>query len=182
MVIETPRLLLKSPHAVTSQAVLDYYWRNQKFLQEYSPLREAGFYTKAHQTALLAEQKYAWQQDAGYRLYLCRKENPEEIIGTAALNQIVRGAFQSCFLGYQLDADYLRQGYMTEAIQKLVSFAFETLKLHRIEANILPRNLPSRRLAEKCHFEMEGISPKYLKINGVWEDHIHYVIRNQAME
>ena len=69
-----------------------------------------------------------------------------------------------------------------EAIQTLVSFAFETLKLHRIEANILPRNLPSRAVAEKCHFEIEGISPKYLKINGVWEDHIHYVIRNQTME
>lgn len=182
MIIETERLLLKSPHEVSARSVLDYYRKNAVFLQEYSPLREADFYTEAHQTALLAEQKYAWQQDSGYRFYICRKEKPEEIIGTAALNQIVRGAFQSCFLGYQLDGAQIRQGFMTEAIQMLVSFAFETLNLHRIEANILPRNLPSRAVAEKCHFEIEGISPKYLKINGIWEDHIHYVIRNQTME
>ena len=182
MIVETDRLLLKSPHEVAAQSVLDYYRKNAEFLQEYSPLREAGFYTESHQMTLLTEQKYAWQQDAGYRFYLCRKENPEEIIGTAALNQIVRGAFQSCFLGYQLDSGYLRQGYMTEAINRIVQFAFETLALHRIESNILPRNLPSRGVAEKCHFEAEGISPKYLQINGIWEDHIHYVIRNKAME
>lgn len=182
MVIETERLLLKSSREVSAQAVLDYYWRNRDFLWEYSPLRDSDFYTEAHQTALLAEQECNWQQGIGYRFYLCPKECPEEVIGTAALNNIVRGAFQSCFLGYQLDDRYLRQGFMTEAIRRIVAFAFETLKLHRIEANILPRNLPSRKLAEKCGFEMEGTSAKYLQINGIWEDHIHYVIRNRAME
>lgn len=182
MVIETNRLLLKSPHEVAAQSVLDYYRKNAEFLQEYSPIRNAGFYTEAHHAALLAEQERNWQRGTGYRFYLCRKECPDHVIGTAALNNIVRGAFQSCFLGYQLDTDHLRQGYMTEAVNRIVQFAFETLALHRIEANILPRNLPSRGVAEKCHFESEGISPKYLQINGLWEDHIHYVIRNKAME
>ena len=182
MILETSRLLLKSPQAVTGQAVLAYYLRNREFLREFTPLREADFYTAAHQCRLLADAEQNWQTGTGFRFYLCRKELPEEIIGTIALSNIVRGAFQSCFLGYQLDQNHLRQGYMTEAVHRIVAFAFDDLQLHRIEANILPRNIPSRGVAKKCHFEMEGISPKYLKINGIWEDHIHYVIRNNTME
>ncbi len=71
---------------------------------------------------------------------------------------------------------------MTEAIVKMVAIAFEKLSLHRIEANIIPRNTRSIRTVEKAGFEYEGISKKYLKINGVWEDHVHMVILNEAME
>lgn len=97
-----------------------------------------------------------------------------------ALNGIVWGSFCSCFLGYKLDKDHLRQGLMIEAVQECVRIAFEELGLHRIEANIMPRNLPSLGVAEKCGFVREGISRKYLKINGVWEDHIHMVRLNET--
>ena len=56
----------------------------------------------------------------------------------------------------------------------------EELGLHRIEANIMPCNLPSLGVAEKCGFVREGLSRKYLKINGVWEDHIHMVRLNET--
>ena len=75
-------------------------------------------------------------------------------------------AFCSCFLGYKLDKDHLRQGLMSEAVQECVRIAFEELGLHRIEANIMPHNLPSLGVAEKCGFVREGLSRKYLKING----------------
>jgi len=42
----------------------------------------------------------------------------------------------------------------------------------------MPRNLPSLRVAEKCGFQNEGLSPRYLQINGKWEDHVHMVKLN----
>ena len=64
---------------------------------------------------------------------------------------------------------------MTQAVQTVTDFGFGELGLHRIEGNVMPRNRASLRVLEKCGFQKEGISPRYLKINGVWEDHIHMV-------
>lgn len=85
------------------------------------------------------------------------------------------GAFRSCFVGYKLDKDYLNCGYMTQAVALLCDYAFSQLKLHRIEGNVMPRNQASLRVLEKNGFVNEGLSRKYLNINGVWEDHIHMV-------
>ena len=63
----------------------------------------------------------------------------------------------------------------------VVEFAFRGLQLHRMEANILPRNAASLALAKKCGFSEEGRSPEYLSINGVWEAHIHMVRLNRAL-
>ena len=83
---------------------------------------------------------------------------------------------------YKMDKDLLRQGYASEAVLAVVELAFRGLNLHRIEANILPRNAASLALARKCGFREEGLSPKYLRINGVWEDHIHMVRLNEEGE
>ena len=106
---------------------------------------------------------------------------PEKIIGIAALNNVVYGAFCSAFLGYKLDSGYLNRGYMTMAVNMVSSYAFQTLGLHRLEANVMPRNKASLRVLEKNRFVNEGISRYYLNINGVWEDHIHMVKLNYGM-
>jgi ribosomal-protein-alanine N-acetyltransferase len=182
MTIKTLRLLLKSPQEVTGAAVCDYYVRNREFLREFSAEREESFYTVDYQDEMLNNQVQDWDLQTGCRFYICRKDVPDQVIGTIALSNIVKGAFWSCFLGYQLDQDHINQGYMTEATNAVVQFAFDELHLHRIEGNIMPKNTASRAVVEKCHFALEGISKKYLKINGVWEDHIHYVILNDALE
>jgi len=48
----------------------------------------------------------------------------------------------------------------------LLQYAFESLKLHRIEVNIIPRNAPSRRVVEKLGIRFEGIAERYLEIDG----------------
>ena len=53
--------------------------------------------------------------------------------------------------------------------------------LHRLEANVMPKNKASLRVLEKNQFVNEGISKYYLNINGVWEDHVHMVKINYAM-
>ncbi|MFQ8638097.1 MAG: GNAT family N-acetyltransferase [Acutalibacteraceae bacterium] len=97
---------------------------------------------------------------------------PEKIIG---LDNVVRGAFCSAFLGDKPDADYLSRGYMTAAAGMLVRYAFRESGLHRIEANVMPRVL------EKNGFVNEGLSRDCLKINGVWEDRIHMMKISRAM-
>ena len=62
-----------------------------------------------------------------------------------------------------------------------MALAFGPLRLHRVEANIMPRNRPSLRVAEKLGFHSEGISPRYLAIQGVWEDHVHMVRLNEEL-
>ncbi|WP_278244288.1 GNAT family N-acetyltransferase [Caldisalinibacter kiritimatiensis] len=95
---------------------------------------------------------------------------------------MVRGPFLSCFLGYKLDKDEVNKGYMTEALKMGIDIAFNELKLHRIEANIMPKNEASLRIVKKLGFYEEGVAKKYLKINGKWEDHIHMVLLNEDIE
>jgi ribosomal-protein-alanine N-acetyltransferase len=61
---------------------------------------------------------------------------------------------------------------MTEAVKRIVEIAFDDLALHRVEANIMPRNAPSLAVAERAGFVREGLSPRYLQIAGKWEDHV----------
>ncbi|HZK24550.1 MAG TPA: GNAT family N-acetyltransferase [Oscillospiraceae bacterium] len=94
----------------------------------------------------------------------------------------MRGAFQSCHLGYKLSEAQINQGLLTEALAEVINYAFTELRLHRIEANIMPGNKRSLWVVEKLGFYYEGLAKKYLKINGSWEDHIHLVLRSQALE
>ena len=67
---------------------------------------------------------------------------------------------------------------MTAAVGVLTQYAFSQLGLHRLEANVMPRNRASLRVLEKNGYENEGLAKRYLHINGVWEDHIHMVKRS----
>jgi ribosomal-protein-alanine N-acetyltransferase len=162
--------------------VSDFYVRNRDFLRKFEPVRDDEFFTEKYQENTLKEQIKDWEGQKNCRFYIFRKEKEEQVVGTISLSNIVKGGFWSCYMGYALDEMYNGCGYMTEAVRRTVEFGFETLGLHRIEANIMPGNKASIAVVEKCGFAMEGLSRKYLKINGVWEDHVHYVILNQGME
>lgn len=164
-----------------AQPVTDFYVRNREFLQSFEPPREDDFFTVSHQQNLLQQEMEARKAKTGYRFYLQDPRYPQMILGTIGLNQVIWGGFRSAFLGYKMDRQFLNQGYMTTAVGMLVDFAFQELALHRIEANVMPRNKASLRVLEKNEFVMEGISPYYLNINGVWEDHVHMVKLNFAL-
>lgn len=175
----TKRLLLIPANKSLTEAVTDYYVRNRTFSKPMTRCARRSFYPPlpAGAAGFGRAERHA---GAGLPVLSGKKEQPQQVMGMVALNGIVWECFCSCFLGYKLDKDHLRQGLMSEAVQECVRIAFEELGLHRIEANIMPRNLPSLRVAEKCGFVREGISRKYLKINGVWEDHIHMVRLNET--
>jgi ribosomal-protein-alanine N-acetyltransferase len=107
---------------------------------------------------------------------LLRRREDGAILGSINVSEIVRGAFQSAYLGYQTGAPFARQGYMTEGLELALHYGFVRLKLHRLEANIQPDNRPSLALVSRLGFTREGLSRRYLKIGGRWRDHERWAI------
>ncbi|MGB8338156.1 MAG: GNAT family protein [Burkholderiales bacterium] len=103
-------------------------------------------------------------------LLVCMKTNGA-IIGSVGLSQIFYGPFCNCYMGYAVGAPYAKQGYMSEGLRLVLQHAFAKLKLHRVEANIQPENKASIALVKRVGFQLEGYSPRYLKIAGRWRDH-----------
>jgi len=96
--------------------------------------------------------------------------------GELTLSSIQRGPLQSGFVGYWIDEAQAGKGLVPEAVVTLLQYAFETLHLHRVEINIIPRNAASRRVVEKLSIRFEGVAERYLEIDGAWEDHARYAI------
>jgi ribosomal-protein-alanine N-acetyltransferase len=99
-----------------------------------------------------------------------------EIVGIFTVSQIVRGYFQSAYLGYYASARHAGKGLMGESMLLVLDHAFGPLALHRLEANIQPGNAASVALARSAGFRLEGYSPRYLLIGGRWRDHERYAI------
>jgi ribosomal-protein-alanine N-acetyltransferase len=100
----------------------------------------------------------------------------ERFCGEINLSSVQRGPFQSAYVGYWIDRAQAGQGYMPEAVVLVARFAFDQVRLHRIQISIIPRNHRSRRVVEKLKLRDEGIAQRYLEINGAWEDHIRYAM------
>lgn len=178
---ETERLILKVLDETYAHLVLDYYSRNREFLQEWEPLKGEDFYTKEYHEKVLNDELVSIERGNSFRLWMFNKQNQSKIIGCVGFSNIIRGSFLSCHLGYKSDKDEISKGYVTEALQKGIDIMFNDFGLHRIEANIMPKNKRSLRVVEKLGFYSEGLAYKYLRINGTWEDHIHMVLLNEKM-
>ena len=109
-------------------------------------------------------------------LLACLADDERAIVGVFTISQIVRGAFQSAYLGYYANQRHAGQGLMREAMEQVLDHAFGPLALHRLEANIQPGNQPSIALARGAGFRLEGFSPRYLLIGGQWRDHERFAI------
>ena len=97
-------------------------------------------------------------------------------MGLISLSNLVSGAFRSATLGYWIGERHAGRGLMGEALDLYLRRAFETLGLHRVEANVRPENTPSRALVRGRGFFLEGYSPRYLEIDGRWCDHERWAL------
>jgi ribosomal-protein-alanine N-acetyltransferase len=109
--------------------------------------------------------------DLAYPFFVFRAED-NELVGGVTLGNIRRGCAQSGSLGYWMGVPFARRGLMSEAVSALVPFAFDSLRLHRVEAACLENNAASIRLLQKTGFQREGFARQYLCINGIWQDHL----------
>ncbi|CAH0346411.1 GNAT family protein [Bacillus sp. CECT 9360] len=170
MKLQGNHVFLRMLDTNNASAVLQLELKNRDFFQKYTALRADEFYTLQGQIDRINKNKEMIERDLLYSFGIFLNED-EKLIGTIALLEVLRGALQSCFVGYSLDQEQNGKGYMTEAVGLIVDFAFNELKLHRIEAGVMPHNLGSIKVLEKSGFHKEGIAKSNVKINGKWEDH-----------
>lgn len=102
-----------------------------------------------------------------------------ELVGAINIENIVGGFFQSATLGYYAFVPHAGNGLMREGLIQVINDAFRRLRLHRLEANIQPVNKRSIELVASLGFELEGLSPRFLKICGRWRDHERWALRTE---
>ena len=99
-----------------------------------------------------------------------------EIAGLINVSEIVRGSFQSAYLGYYALEPFAGRGFLLGGLRSVIAYCFGRLRLHRLEANIQPENARSLVLVQGLGFRREGLSPRYLKVCGRWRDHERWAL------
>ena len=177
--ITTSRLQLRVLNPEDAPLLQTYLLKNRIHLAPWEPARDDSFFELEQcQQRLISS---CLNIEAGQSLALAVfLKNSSQIVGTCNFSNIVRGIFQACHLGYAIDAEAEGQGYMLEAVQAGIQHMFHQQGLHRIMANHVPENTRSAKLLKRLDFEREGLAKFYLKINGVWRDHVLNSLVNLA--
>lgn len=170
---ETNRLILKVLGPDYASDVLRFYNKDKELFEKYEADRSPNFYTVAHQRNILHLEYGLTLKMQQVRFYVFLKEDPATIIGTVCLYNI-SNLYSKAELGYKFSSEYHHQGYASEAVEKILDIAFTEINLHRICARVQEDNQPSIRLLVGLGFQKEGVCRDYLRIKGVWTDHLQY--------
>lgn len=147
--------------------VLNYYKKNKEYLREFEELKDEGFYTLERQMILIRQQyiQFLNGSSASFGIFI-----NEKMVGIIHLYNLIGGIFKDGTIGYSIDESEQGKGYMKEAVKLVCDYAFNILKLHRLQATTLVDNIKSKAVLKACGFKEIGISEKYLFINGRWQD------------
>lgn len=168
--MQTERLNLEVPTLAHWKDWAEIRRQSRTFLAPWEPSWGVDHLSKA----AFRRRLHAYRNDKTVRPFFIIRRADDQLLGGVTLNNIRYGVVQSASLGYWLGEPFAGQGYMTEALSRVMDYAFDEMKLHRLEAACMPANKASRRLLERLGFQEEGFFRGYLKINGVWEDHVIY--------
>lgn len=145
--------------------------------EPWEPAWAADELTKSAFRRRLARYQSDRQSGAGYPFFVIRSAD-NVLIGACNLNNVRRGVLQSADIGYWIGTPYVRQGHARAAVRRVLSFAFDELGLHRVEAACRPENEASRQLLEGVGFQHEGRARAFLNIAGEWRDHDRFALLN----
>ncbi len=173
--IRTQNLILRAPLADDYSAWANLRMESRDFLTPWEPVWTEDDLTRASFRLRVKRAAREIATDEAYSLFILDSRS-ETLLGGLTLGLVRRGVAQACTLGYWMGQRHAGKGHMTEAVRGALDFAFSELALHRVEAACLPHNEPSRRLLERVGFKHEGEARGYLRINGVWADHLLYGI------
>ena len=165
-------IYLRPPEMRDYEAWADLRGRSRSFLTPWEPTWPGDDLTRLAFRRRLRRNQQEIDNDEAYPFLIFRDN--DELVGGLTLGQIKRGVVQSATLGYWIGEPYAGQGLMSGAVRAVTGFAFTSLRLHRIEASCLPHNEASMLLLERLGFTREGYARAYLRINGVWQDHLLY--------
>lgn len=152
---------------------------SREFLAPYEPDRSEEYFTEEGQREVV--RNLLGQHEQGTTLPHVILDAADRVVGRITLNEIVRGPFLSCHVGYWVGAAHNGRGLATRAVAEVARVAFEELGLHRIQAGTLLDNVRSQRVLARNGFTRIGTAPTYLKIAGEWRDHALFQLVNAAM-
>ena len=144
---------------------------SRDFLQPWEPTWPADDLTRGAYKRRLSAYAQDMERGLAYPFLVFRGED-NALVGGITLSNVRRGVAQMGSIGYWVGKPFTRRGYTVDAVRAVSQFCFERLRLHRVEAACIPTNVGSRSVLRKAGFEQEGLARDYLKIDGVWRDHL----------
>ncbi len=172
-VLLSERLELRLPRRADYIAWVTTRRDGVDFLQPWEPIRGRDYETKASFYSRMGWAHRAARNKSAFPFMIIRREDAR-LLGAITLDNVRFGPAKAGTVGYWIGPDFARQGFMREALETVVDFAFERLDLSRIEAACLPENEASRGVLEKSGFKYEGVAQSYLQIAGRWRTHVLY--------
>jgi ribosomal-protein-alanine N-acetyltransferase len=179
-VVRGEAVTLRIPSPVDHAAWAALREQSRAYLQPWEPLWPEDDLGRAAFRRRLT--LYEREMDAGNAWpFFIHRTDDDALVGAVTLSNIRRGVAETGTLGYWIGQPFAGQGLATDAVRALCGFAFDTARLHRVEAACVPANIASRRVLEKAGFEHEGQARAYLKINGAWADHVLFgLVRDET--
>lgn len=169
--LHTSRLTLRMPEPQDFSSFVQVRRANKAALQSVEPTWQPDALARSGYRRRMRYAQELWAQQQGLALFLFLK--PElHLIGGITLSSLDRGRPGTGMVGYWLDGQRQGQGLMREALRELCRYAHHEAGLRRIEAAVLPENIPSIKLLTACGFIQEGLARSYLRINGMHQDHL----------
>lgn len=175
--LQGKRIYLRHLNIHDAQRLFNYELRNKDFFIPTSFTRTDAYYTIERIRKNIESYTKEIEEKSSIRFGIFLN-GTHELIGMIAFNDIL-WPLKTSYIGYSLDLKHTQQGYMYEALNLVVDYAFNEIKFHRIEAGVMPSNHASYRLLERCGFVREGLLRKNVHINGRWEDHYIYGLLNE---
>lgn len=172
--LDGERVFLRPPERGDYEAWATLRAQSREFLAPWEPSWPPDALSRASFRARVGRYAEDWRTDQAYNFFIFRPD--ETLVGGVGLSNMRRGVAETASLGYWVGEAHARQGYMSAALPLVLDFAFEQLRLHRVEAACLPTNIPSRGLLAKIGFQQEGRARQYLRIEGKWQDHLLFAI------
>jgi ribosomal-protein-alanine N-acetyltransferase len=173
--LASERVYLRPPEDRDWRAWAELREISRDFLLPWEPTWPHDALTREAYRRRLRRYGIDWREDAGYSFFIFQ-QNSNALIGGVTIGNVRRGVAQTGTLGYWVGRPFARQGYMSDALDLILAFAYQALHLHRLEAACLPNNAASQGVLNKLRFRQEGYAQKYLRINGIWCDHLLFAL------
>jgi ribosomal-protein-alanine N-acetyltransferase len=178
MELRGPQHFLRGFTVEDADALLALRVENRSFLDPYEPIRGEEFFTGPGQRREIERGMSDAAADRAYPFGIYSREGGV-LIGALRLSSVVRGAWHNANLGYFVGRQHNGRGAGTEAVGLALEYAFESARLHRVQAAVMPANRASIRVLEKNSFRREGYALRYLRIAGEWRDHEIFAITRE---
>lgn len=167
------KVILRAPKTSHYDEWVRIRAESQASLQPFEPLWARDELTRSAYKRRVRRHDDERMRGFGYAFFVF-EASTDKLVGGCNLNNVRRGVLQAGSIGYWCGVRQRRMGYILDAVKACLSYSFNELGLHRVEAACIPDNEASRNLLLKAGFQEEGMARKYLKINGIWQDHITF--------